>query len=86
VLKNGTDRQTDRGTDGHCDIDSADDADQEHIYFMGSATPPSSCLMFCEVYPLYSTRLHVIDLFLPVCAPFLKKTTCYIWISKIVEH
>jgi len=31
-----TDGQTDRQTDGHCYIDSAIDADQEYIYFMGS--------------------------------------------------
>jgi len=35
--------QTDRQADGHCYIDSAIDADQEYIYFMGSATPPSAC-------------------------------------------
>jgi len=38
-----TDRQTDKQTDGHGYIDSAVDDDQEHINFMGSATPPTAC-------------------------------------------
>jgi len=32
-----------RQIDGHGYIDSAVDAEQEYIYFMGSAMPPSSC-------------------------------------------
>jgi len=38
-----TQRRTDRQIGGHDYIDSAVDADQELIYFMGSATPPSTC-------------------------------------------
>jgi len=30
-------------TDGHRYIDSAIDADEEYIYFIGSATPSSAC-------------------------------------------
>ena len=48
-----TDGQTDRQTDGHGYIDSAVDADQEYIYFMGSETPPSACyiLLTSPLYP-----------------------------------
>jgi len=44
-----TQKGSDRRTDGYGYIDSAVDADQEYIYFMGSATPPSSCYahFFC---------------------------------------
>jgi len=34
--------RTDRQTDGHGYIDSASDADQEYVSFMGSATPSSA--------------------------------------------
>jgi len=37
------DRRTDRQAEGHGYIDSAVDADQAYIYFMGSVTPPSAC-------------------------------------------
>jgi len=37
VFKKGTDGQI----DGHGHIDSAVDADQEYIYFVGSVRPPS---------------------------------------------
>jgi len=38
-----TQKMTDRRTDGHGYIDSGFDADQEYIYFTGSAMPPSVC-------------------------------------------
>jgi len=38
-----TQKVTDRQTDGHGYVDSAGDADQEYIYFLRSATPPSAC-------------------------------------------
>jgi len=41
--KGQTDGYTDGRTNGYGYIDSAVDADQEYIYFMGSATHPSAC-------------------------------------------
>ena len=42
--------QPDRRTDGHRQIDFSCHADQEYIYFAGSATPPSPC------YKLYKYK------------------------------
>jgi len=39
----GDTKRTDRRKHGHGYIDSASDAVQEYIYFMGSATAPSAC-------------------------------------------
>jgi len=35
-------------TDGHGQIDSASDPDQEYIYFMGSETLPSACYILSD--------------------------------------
>jgi len=46
VFKKGG-RRTGGQADGYVYIDSAVDADQGYMYFMGSATPPSACYALC---------------------------------------
>lgn len=47
--------QTDRQTVGHGYIDSAIDADQEYMYFVGSMMLPFPCYILCKEHniPLY---------------------------------